>query len=148
MSLSDHPWRSRFIYGVGGDEVDWQTTLPTQEWKRRTPTVGGARTAASGTPAGYTVRRDYNLALPIRFYESEHEDLNALITWGQSKEEFLWYPDANVPGESYLVYLESPNPGEDWEPVRDTDFPRAFVFEIVLRRVADEPWLLNYYPSC
>jgi len=141
------PWRSRFVHGVGGDQVDWETTLPVAPWRRWTPTAGGARTAAGGVPASHVVRRDYNLWLPIRLYEGELADLAALIQWGQLSETILWYPDADDETESYTVYLEFPRAGEDWEVERDEDYGDAVVVTIALRKATPSPWTLEYFAA-
>jgi len=147
MSTRDYPWRARFVFGTGGDIVDWQTTLPVVGWTPVTPTVGGSRTAASGTPAAYVVRRDYNLRLTLRLYETELPNLAALIRWGQLAEYFLWYPDANESGTSHAVYLENPVAGESWEPARDGTYPKVFTVDLVLRLVVGGPWYLDFYPD-
>ena len=145
MSLADFPWRSRFIYGTGASLTDWETTLPVRPWSQKMRPVGGSRTAAAGTPASYVVRRDYNLTIPLRVYETELPDVYSLIEWGQLSESLLWLPDANIPATRFLVYLESPLAGEDWEPARDGNFGRIFDAPIVLRRVDGYAWGLDYY---
>lgn len=147
MSRADLPWRSRFIYGTGGDVVDWQTELPARPWTPVTATIGGSRTAASGTPAAYVVRRDENIRLSLRVYETELPDVAALIAWGQEAETILWLPDANDTTESYFVYLEGPLAGETWEPVRDASYPKVFTVDLVFRLTVPGPWALDYFPD-
>jgi hypothetical protein len=137
-------WRSRFVYGTGGDIVDWTTLLPTRAWRRSTISIGGSRTAAGGVPASHVVRRDYLLWLPLRLYESEVEDLASLITWGQSSESFLWYPDTEV-ATSYEVYLEHPVAGESLDEARMQEYPLVLEIEIALRRVVPAPWDIEFY---
>ena len=148
MSTPGFPWRSRFTYGTGGDIVNWETTLPTRPWTPVVPTVGGSRTAAGGLPAAYVVRRDYNLRLPLRVYETELPEVHGLIRWGQWAESFLWLPDADRWGTSFEVYLESPLAGESWEPVRDPTFGRVFEVDLVLRNVGTFPWYLDFFRIC
>lgn len=136
------------MYGTGGDVTDWETTLPTKAWDLEVPTVGGSRTSAGGTPAGYVVRRDHNVRVVLRLYESELSHVGSLVEWGQLSESFLWFPDANDTGTNYLVYLEDPVAGEPLTPVRDPEFPRVFEVEMVLRRVAGTFLDLVFYPSC
>lgn len=138
-------WRSRFVYGVAGSETDWSTIRPVRSWTNPTATVGGSRTSASGTPAAYVARRDYNLRLTLRLYESELPDLQALIEWGQAAESFTWYPDANDTATSFEVYLESPLAGDEWEEARLDEFPRVVEVTIVLRRVDGYAWGLEYF---
>ena len=147
MSTEVFPWRSRFVYGTGGDVVDWETRLPARPWVRSTSTVGGSRTAASGTPAAYVVRRDFNLRLTLRLYETELEELAALIAWGQAAESFLWCPDANEPATNFLVYLEAPLAGESWEETRLGEYQRVVEVSIVLRLTIGGPWPLDYFAN-
>ena len=133
--------RSRFVYG----ETDWETSLPVRAWDRSTPTVGGSRTSAAGVPASYIVRRDHVLRVTLRFYETEWENVHAMIAWGQLAETLLWYPDANVAGTSFEVYLDSPLAGEDIAPSRSSDYPRTMEVTVSLRTVDGSPWGLNYY---
>ena len=145
MSTEDYPWRSRFIYGPPADLTDWETTLPVKPWSYPTRTVGGSRTAAAGRPASHVVRRDHNLRVPLRLYETELPAAHTLIAWGQQSESLLWLPDANEAGTSFLVYLESPLAGEDWEPGRDPEFGRVFEVPLLLRRVDGFAWGLDFY---
>ena len=140
------PWRSRFVYGIGGDVVDWATRLPARPWVPETATAGGTRTAAGGVPAGYVVRRDYSLRLTLRLYETELASLDALVCWGQPGESFLWYPDQADDATSFLVYLESPKAGERWGPVRVGDYPKVVEITITLRLTVGGPWPLDYFP--
>jgi len=140
-----YPWKSRFVYGTGGDITDWTTSLPARPWQRIVRSTGGSRTAAGGVPASHVVRRDYLLTVTLRLYESETVDLAGLIVWGQSSEYFLWYPDADDETESYAVYLEHPVAGEDLEMERNPDFPSVIEATIVLRRIALQPWDLDYF---
>lgn len=143
----DYPFRSRFVYGIGGDEVDWTTTYPARAWDRRTSTVGGSRTAAGGTPAAYVVRRDHVIGLTVRILESEWDDLHGVLQWGQFGESFTWYPDAggDVIADSFTVWLEFPQAAEDIRPTRHADYPRVLEVSIELRSVDALPWLLEYF---
>lgn len=142
-----YPFRSRFVYGIGGDAVDWTTTLPARAWDRRTSTVGGSRTSAGGTPAAYIVRRDHVIGLTLRVLESEWSDLHGMLQWGQFGESFTWYPDAggDVIAEAAVVWLDFPQAGEDIRPVRHADYPRVLEVTIELRSFDALPWLLEYY---
>jgi len=140
-----YPWKSRFVYGTGGDITDWTTSLPARPWARIIRSVGGSRTAAGGVPASHVVRRDYLLAVTLRLTELETVDLAWLIAWGQSSEYFLWYPDADDETESYAVYLEHPVAGEDLEEQRSAEFPSVIEATIVLRRILGAPWPLDYF---
>ncbi len=131
--------RSRFLYDV----TDWSTKLPVRAWGRVTPTVGGHRISAAGTPASYIVRRDHILLVPLRFFETEWIDVHALIAWGQSGELLTWYPDALDVATFFSVYLHSPAAGEDIKPSRDGQYPGMLEITIGLRSTT--PWTLDFY---
>lgn len=140
-------WRCRFVYGLSGSETDWSTDLPARPWAYRAPSVGGQRTAASGVPAGYTVRRDHMLVVPLRIYETEWTDLLALIDWANAgAESFTFYPDADV-ATSFACYLESPAGGDDVAPVRNAEFPQMLELSLTLRKVNGQAWSLEYFPD-
>jgi len=141
-------WVPRFIYGTGGDEVDWTLSLPTEPWTRQTRTTGGSRISGGGVPAAYVVRRDYDLVVPLRLFEREMADLDGLVTWGQTAESFLFIPDASSPSDRYTVYLDDPVAGEDWEPARDPDYLDALLFPLTLRRTTGGVWTLRYLGDC
>jgi hypothetical protein len=142
------PWRPRFVFGIGGDITNWRLRLPVRPWVPSTSTAGGTRTAAGGVPAGYVVRRDYNLELTLRLFERELDELDELIAWAQPGESFTWYPDRAVPGQSFEVYLESPRAGEVWSPIRTADYPKVFEMRLTLRLTTGGPWALDYFPTC
>jgi len=140
------PKRSRFVYGLAGGLTDWETILPVAPWNRETNVIGGSRTSASGTPAAYVVRTDYNLAITLRLFEAELADLEALFGWAQQgPESFLWYPDADTPAQSFEVYLESPLAGESWMQARMGGYPRVSEITITLRRVDGYAWGLDFF---
>lgn len=139
--------RPRFVYGTTGNEVDVSLQLPCRPWGRRSPTVGGSRVAAAGVPGAYVVRRDHVLLLPLRFYESEWPDVDALVTWGQLGESLLWYPDANVVGVSSEVWLHSPAAGDDYSPSRMSSYQPVLELTLELRSVAATVWSIGYYDN-
>jgi hypothetical protein len=140
------PWCSRFVFGVGGSD-DWTTTISVRPWLRRTPTVGGMRRSATGTPAAYVVRRDRNLFVAVRYYESEAADFYALLDWAQAAESFTWYPDpVAYPALSYTVDLESPAAGADVVETRPEEFPFALEVTLELRKVDGTVWTDEYFP--
>jgi len=122
------PRRSKFVFGG----ITWETSLPAHPWTPADSTFGGERRiTATGIPAVDLVRRDDLIDLVLRVREREWTQLLALITFGQSAETFLWYPDADLPG-LVTVWLESPVAGEEWGPTR-SDYPRVFEVTLTLR---------------
>lgn len=141
----DLPWKPRFIWGTAGSEVDWRLRLPMLPWDHEDITVGGSRTAAGGIPAAYVVRRDENLLLTLRVYETELTYLFGMVGWGQASESIRFYPDQNS-STYYTVYLETPKAGESWRPTR-TQFPKVLEVSISLRKTNYANWDdLDYFP--
>ena len=137
----DTYWVPRFVY----TGTDWTPDLPQRPWAYRTPTVGGSRTAASGTPASYVVRRDSLLAVTLRIWETELADLQALVAWGQASETITFYPDTDT-GTSYACYLESPLAGEELAPQRNDQVPQILEVSLVLRSQG-AAFALEYFPD-
>lgn len=132
--------RSRFVYATASA---FAATLPARPWTPVDNTVGGSRTAASGVPASYIVRRDGLLELTLRIEEAEWAAFLALIVFGQSAAAFVWFPDAEE-ATSFTVYLDSPAAGEKWKPTRDT-YARVFEVTITLRSTDGTPLWLPYF---
>lgn len=128
--------RGRFVFGT----EDWTTEYSVRPWDPARGGVGGSRTAASGVPASYTVRKDELLELTLRVTEAEYATLDALIDFGQTSESFLFYPEADE-NEPVEVYLEAPLAAERWKPTRLGEFPRVFEAAIVLRGADTTPWV-------
>lgn len=135
-------WVSR----LQGGSVDLTLDLPTPPHARRTPTVGGSKTAAAGVPASYVVRRDRVLAVTFRVWEEEIADFEALIEWGQASEIITWTPDVDT-GTAYEVWLESPKAGETFDPPRDEEVPALYLCTVEFRKVDATPWALRYFPT-
>ena len=133
--------RSIFDFGTSTLEA----TISARAWIPIDLTVGGSRTAASGVPASYIVRRDAMLELGLRFWESEWASVLNLVAWGQTRQAITWFPDALDLLTSFEVYLEAPLAGERWAPQRDSNFPRTFEVSLTLRGVgAAVPWLAYF----
>jgi len=140
------PWVPRFIYGPAGTETDWTPTLPVRPWSYPTESVGGTRTAASGTPAAYVVRQDYLLSFALRLYETELPAFQTMVAYLQAGAETVrWYPDASLPLAYFTAYLEEPRPGERWQEIRSAEFGRVVEVTITLRRVDGYAWGLDYF---
>lgn len=138
------PRRSRFRFGEADALQEVETMLSVRPWDRRVPTVGGRLVSASGMPAAFIVRRDHVLDVPLRFYESEWEDIDRLLAWGQSGEAFFWWPDALEDSEVYAVFLEAPAAGEAVEPRRSTQFVDMLEVTVSLRKVSNSRWLREW----
>lgn len=128
---------SRFTFGVSV----FETTLPPRAWNPSDRSVGGSRIAASGTPAAYLVRRDAMLEVTLRFYESEWAAVANLVAWGQSAQAITWAPEASDPGTTVDVWLDTPAPGESFNPTRSSDYPRVLELSLMLRgKDGAAPW--------
>jgi hypothetical protein len=139
------PWRSQFRYGPAASPTTWETKLPVRPWSFPTRSIGGQRTAGGGTPAGYVVRQDYVLAVPVRLYETELPALTTMIVWLQAgAESFTWWPNANQPA-NFEVYLEAPKAGVEWREERDGTYGRLMVVNLEFRRVDGYAWDLDYF---
>lgn len=134
-------WRPRFEYDVGSS---FETEHPSRPWTPMDETVGGSRTAASGVPASYLVRRDATVSLTLRLEETEWADFLALIAFGQTAQAFLWFPDTDEV-ENFSVYLAVPSAGERLTPTRDNAYPAVFEVTITLRSAdGTAPWLAYF----
>lgn len=132
-----------FTYDDGAP-VDLALMLPVGLWRHRLKATGGEAESDAAFPASYVVRRDYQLAIPLRFYESEWPAVRALLEFGQSGGVLTWFPDLESE-DSFDVYLDSPAVGEEINPDPDAAYPRALVLTIVLRRVDGVEWDLGYF---
>lgn len=138
------PWRSRFV-GAG---LDVTFRLPVRPWRPSHPTVGGRMVAAAGVPASYIVRRDALLHIVARVPEQDWDTFLAVIFYGQNDGVIEWFPDVREAGDSSLVYLDHPAPGEDWEPTeRMEDFELVLEQALVLRSVDGSSIWRPYFPT-
>lgn len=125
-------------------DVDLALMLPVALWRHRLASVGGDIESDAAFPASYIVRRDHQLALPLRFYESEWPEVRGLIEYAQTGGVVTWFPDLESE-DSFDVYFDSPAIGEDIIPAPDDSYPRALSLTIVVRRVDGLPWDLGYF---
>lgn len=128
-------WTPRFLWTDDDGAHDETLELPVGLWRHSFPVVGGDIESDAGVPASYVVRREYCLAVPVRYLEEEWPIIRALIAHGQNEGQILWIPDAEIPGTSYNVYLESPAIGDDVRPVIDAEFPAALSVILTFRKV-------------
>lgn len=124
--------------------VDLALMLPVALWVHQLKATGGDIESDAAFPASYVVRRDYQLSIPLRFYESEWPEVRALIEYGQTGGAFTWFPDLESE-DSFDVYLDAPGIEADIVATPDATYPRALILTIVLRRVDGEPWDLGYF---
>jgi hypothetical protein len=126
-------WQARFVYGVSGSQTDWTTTLPVRPWtKQRGTRAGGSRIAASGTPAGYVVRKDYIVTVPLRLYEDELADLYAMLDWSEIGQLVRWYPEATDAALFFDCYIDAPTAGDDLPTPRNDDDGAGIVYDVML----------------
>lgn len=136
--------RPRLSFGTG--PTVFRLELPPQLWREGRATVGGSGRSAAGVLAGYTVREDHLLTVPIRFYSHEWASVLALIAWAETGAAFTFEPDPDARPDVVLsVTLESPKAGEEITPEPDSQYPRVRVQSLVLRREDGEPFLLDYF---
>ena len=126
-------WLSEFVYGPSGSQTTWTLTFPARPWtKRRGTSAGGSRTAASGTPAGYVVRKDQILSLPLRLFEHEIDDLDAMLDWAEIGQLVRWFPDSNDAALFFDCYIDSPTAGDELDhPRNDTD-GAGIIYDVTL----------------
>lgn len=138
-------WTPRFLWVDENGPNDETLSLPVGLWRHSFPVIGGDIESDAGHPASYIVRREYCLAVPVRYFEEEWPILRAIIAAGQSGEPIVWIPDVEE-GTSYEVYLEAPAIGDDVTPVIDGEYPAALALTLTLRRVNDATWdALQYF---
>ncbi len=125
-------------------DVDLALMLPVALWTHRLKATGGDIESDAAFPASYVVRRDYQLAIPLRFYESEWPEVRALLEYGQTGGVVTWFPDLESE-DSFDVYIDSPSIADDIVPSVDAGYPRALDLTIVVRRVDGLPWDLGYF---
>lgn len=136
--------RPRFTFGSA--PAVWQVQYPPALWTERRGTVGGSGRAASGVLAGYVVREDHLLRLPLRILAAELGQLHALLAWAETGGAFLFEPDPEArPDVVLIVTLESPKAGEEVEPTPDPGYPKVLLQELVLRRDDGAAFLLDYF---
>ena len=98
-----------------------------------------------GVAASYVVRRDRDLAVPLRVLETERASVETFVEWAQGMESFTFWPDADTAGTSYSCILVSPAAGESWQFHRDAEFPHLFTARIVLRKADGSAWTDTYH---
>ena len=134
-------WLGRFDW-TGGALV---LPYPPQLWRETRTTIGGSARSGGGALAGYVVRTDHLLAVPLRLTAAEWPDLRALLAWAETGEDFIWTPDAEYPWLTFTCTLDSPKAGEAVTPEPDAAYPKVRVVTLTLRRSDGEPFDLDYF---
>lgn len=132
-----------FEYDDGGT-IELALMLPVGLWNHRLKQIGGDIESDAAFPASYVVRRDHQLAIPLRFYEAEWPEVRAMIEFGQMGGVIKWFPDLESE-DSFDVYLDAPSVADSIDPQPDGSYPRVLGLTIVVRRVDGEPWDLGYF---
>jgi hypothetical protein len=134
--------------------IDYDVTtllldLPMMRWRPGTSGLGGTLTTATGIPVAYLIRRDELLAVVLRFRESEWPGVRAWLHWAMSHpNESEFFPDQDIPGTSFDVWLEYPRlePGGSLvQPERAADSPCIFELPILLRETSGAVFNLPFY---
>lgn len=136
-------WRPRFVYSA----TDITLSLPVRPWDFLEHIVGGDVESGGNVKAAFVVRRDQQLALPLRFFEEEWPLVNALIEYGQTGLPITWYPAADETDISFEVYLDAPEVGDQYNAEPDGEYPRAVYLTLVIRRTDGEGWEEEDLPS-
>lgn len=119
--------------------------FPPALWTEERATIGGAERSGGGVLAGYVVREDQRLHLPLRILADEWPGLRALQAWAETGAEFEWMPDIDHPDVAFTVTLDSPRAGESLFPSPDSQYPRVRLVTLVLRRADGQPFDLDYF---
>lgn len=133
--------RPRFVVTDG---VDWAAIWPCGAWRDSLATVGGALESGAGVLAGYVVRRDYLLTIPLRVDEAELATFFALMRLAHAGAAVTWYPDADE-GTSFAVRILSPNAADGVRPEPDPDAPHTFTVDVTIRRDDGAAFALDWW---
>ena len=138
-------WRTRFTYD--DPEVELGLLLPCRPFIPRRMTIGGHRVVTSGATATYRRAQRGLLALELRVYEHEWPDFVELIDWCHANNmgPITIGLDQDESETDVEVYLESPAPNTEWEPVRDAEFPSLYLMQIVVRSTDGAPFNHEYF---
>jgi len=118
---------------------------PPLMWREERATVGGRARSTGGILAGYAVRVDHRLHLPLRITAVEWPQLQAMLAWGEIGGTLVWIPDAAEPWQSFTVTLDEPGAGGSAMPEPDPSYPKVRQLSLVLRRVDGAAFNLDYF---
>lgn len=136
-------WRPRFTWDGGAGVLE--LALPVAEWREREQSVGGALEAGSGTIAGYVVRRDRILELPLRIGEGEWPGVLAMLRAAQAGAVLTYFPDADDVGTSIACTLLAPLADGQAQPEPEGEYQRVARLPISLRRADGLAWDLDQW---
>ena len=139
------PWTPALTYT---NATGAATTL-TLQWPARpfSPVeggIGGHEWSAAGVPAGYVVREDSDLAVPLRFTEGEWPAVRLFLRAVARGAQFTWTPDRNRAATTHTCYLVAPVAGEEIRPTRSAEYPSVFELTVTLRQTGGVAWDLRY----
>ena len=96
----------RFRYtNVAAAAVDFTVDRVCDPWTLSYPGIGGLEFSAGRVPAGYEVRRDSVLTLPVRFSGAFFTAVRLMVEHGQRGTEIEVFPDGV---NSHVAYLTEP----------------------------------------
>lgn len=136
-------WLGLFTWD--NDQESLVLPYPPLLWKEERATVGGAARSTGGVLAGYAVRVDHRLHLPLRITAEEWPQLRAMLAWGEAGGAIVWTPDAATPWQTFTCSLDGPRAGESAIPEPDPTFPKVRTLTVILRRVDGAPFDLDYF---
>lgn len=126
-------WSPKVTYGAA---VNVLFTISQRPWSHKSKGVGGYDESAAGVPESYTQRRDEDLELILRFFESQMNEVLDWLAWAQDNAgtTFKFYLDkADLIGAAYDVYLVDPVVGDEIAPVRSAQYPETFEITVRIR---------------
>lgn len=131
-----------------GSAVVIDFTMPTTWWGYRTKKQGGSAVFSSGVPEAYTIRTDYQMKFTLRFDECELLAVQQWILDAQDGNAFTWEFDPTDPTTTFVCYLDGPTFEDGFEPVRSTEYPKAFELDVIIRSTVETPMFVSIDDGC
>jgi|GEM_PF-6408579 len=132
-------WTPRIVSSAG----TWDLTIPMRPWVRTMPSEGGSEKSTSGARETWLVRRDRQVRLRLRVWESEMTALENFVIAAQTGETWTIQPGGPT-GAALSMILESPMPGEEFVPERG-EMTGTYEVEIVASLGGNVPWTVVYF---
>lgn len=141
-----YPLRPKFSVTIGMTTTNLTLTWPQFPWDVGLLLVGGGE--RTSVPSNYLIRSEPVMDLRIRVVEgTEQGNLLAFLLLVMDGRSFTFWPDVDVTGTSYTVYLESPSVanGDKIMPSgRDTE-PSVLIYNMTVRRSTSTVISQAYY---